>query len=88
MRYFAVLCTLLLLAALTLSGCAGMESPDTEEAGPPPSKTSPFNDCDGDGVPDRTDDDDDNDGFADWLEIQEGTDPCDPFDRPELEEKE
>jgi len=40
------------------------------------------NDFDGDGIPDSTDPDDDNDGWNDDEEIQEGTDPHNPNDYP------
>lgn len=39
-------------------------------------------DNDGDGIPDSTDPDDDNDGYTDEEETQEGTDPNDPNDYP------
>ncbi len=40
-------------------------------------------DTDGDGTPDVTDPDDDNDGFTDDQENQAGTDPKDPNSKPE-----
>ncbi len=40
-------------------------------------------DTDGDGIPDVTDPDDDNDGFTDDQENQAGTDPKDPNSKPE-----
>jgi len=39
-------------------------------------------DNDGDGIPDNIDPDDDNDGYPDTEEIQEGTDPNDPNSYP------
>jgi hypothetical protein len=39
-------------------------------------------DTDQDNVPDDMDSDDDNDGFSDEIELQEGTDPKDPQDHP------
>ena len=40
-------------------------------------------DTDGDGIPDVTDEDDDNDGFTDEQEKEAGTDPKDPNSKPE-----
>jgi len=39
-------------------------------------------DTDGDGLPDETDDDDDNDGYLDVWEVFAGTDPLDFLDTP------
>ncbi|MDL0401958.1 putative Ig domain-containing protein, partial [Corynebacterium lehmanniae] len=39
-------------------------------------------DTDGDGIPDVTDEDDDNDGFTDEQEKEAGTDPKDPNSKP------
>ena len=39
-------------------------------------------DTDGDGIPDNTDPDDDNDGFSDEEEIAAGTNPLDPNSHP------
>lgn len=39
-------------------------------------------DTDGDGIPDEIDPDDDNDGYSDEEELEEGTDPKDPNDYP------
>jgi hypothetical protein len=43
---------------------------------PTSSASGPSNDCDGDGVPNAKDNDDDNDLLADTLEATVGTDPC------------
>lgn len=40
----------------------------------------PENDTDGDGIPNRIDDDDDNDGLPDTFEVQYGLNPLDPSD--------
>ncbi len=45
-------------------------------------KVTVLRDTDGDGIPDVTDPDDDNDGFTDEDEKKEGTDPKDPNSKP------
>ncbi|WJY83601.1 C protein alpha-antigen precursor [Corynebacterium cystitidis DSM 20524] len=46
---------------------------------------APFQlDTDGDGTPDVTDEDDDNDGYTDIVENEAGTNPKDPSDKPSL----
>ena len=53
---------------------------DKDDAFPlDPNETS---DYDGDGVGDRADPDDDNDGYDDVVEIEDGTDPKDALDYP------
>ena len=44
-------------------------------------------DTDGDGTPDATDTDDDNDGVDDIIEDSEGTDPKDPESKPEIDDE-
>lgn len=45
-------------------------------AAAPAAATAPAADCDGDGIPNATDPDDDNDLLPDVNELQIGTDPC------------
>jgi gliding motility-associated-like protein len=47
-----------------------------------PNNVSEWLDTDEDGVGDNSDTDDDNDGWLDTVEIQEGTDPLDSGDQP------
>ena len=44
-------------------------------------------DNDNDGIGDNADKDDDNDGYPDTVEIQEGSDPLNPFSIPEDADK-
>jgi len=55
-------------------------TPDEDDAFP----TNPLEskDNDGDGIGDRTDPDDDNDGVLDDAELEAGTDPLDPDSKP------
>jgi hypothetical protein len=55
-------------------------TPDEDDAFP----TNPLEskDNDGDGIGDRTDPDDDNDGVLDDAELEAGTDPLDPASKP------
>jgi hypothetical protein len=77
----------LLLAASCAGGTETAEPKEKAELGTgavdPEDATSPFTDHDGDGIPDWKDDDDDNDGFPDELELKRGTSPRNYFDRPE-----
>lgn len=84
MRLVFIVFILFSVLSLSFIGCA---STVVQEEASLKSRTIPMNDCDGDGVPNRIDDDDDNDGFSDWLEEEEGTDPCSALDHPELKEE-
>lgn len=88
---FAVL--ILCAGIFVFSGCATTGEAENGENATEKEKqerplTSPYTDFDGDGIPNRNDDDSDNDGFSDWLEEKHGTDPYNAFDHPEIKEAE
>ncbi|MFO7849760.1 MAG: hypothetical protein R6V67_07345 [Spirochaetia bacterium] len=87
MRFSIILVVFISMTSFILFGCASMEEQKKDKEQEEEiimSRTTPFEDFDGDGIPDRVDDDTDNDGFSDWLEEKHGTDPRNPFDHPEI----
>lgn len=70
-------------------GDTAPDDTETPEAQKDKDKTpDKYKDTDGDGINDDLDTDDDNDGFTDAEELEAGTDPKDPVDKPEEEEEE